>query len=92
MMRSRIDREGFVRIGEDFRRGEVVVIRDGPFRNIQAVFERYMNDRERVMVLLNSLNYQAQVEVERSQLMRPDTVSCGASPIEHGLSRGLLNR
>ena len=70
MVQSRVDREGFVKIGEDFKPGEVVIVRDGPFRDIHAVFERDMNDRERVIILLDALNYQAHVEIERSHLMR----------------------
>ena len=70
MLQSRVDQEGFVKIGEDFKPGELVIVRDGPFRDIHAVFERDMNDRERVIILLDALNYRAHIEIERSHLIR----------------------
>src|SRR5207244_4462012 len=37
-IRSRIDNNGFVRIGEELKPGDEVVIKDGPFQNFSGIF------------------------------------------------------
>jgi len=48
--------------------GDLVEIVDGPLRGLQAVVVQEMSDRDRVAVLLSTLQYQARVVVSRSQL------------------------
>jgi len=45
-----------------FHRGDRVTIVGGPFKGLEAVFERY-NGEERVILLMNVLNEQAKVTV-----------------------------
>src|ERR1700758_2901876 len=44
---------------EPFRHGEPVRILTGPFRGLDAVFERYLSGAERVAILLNGLDGQS---------------------------------
>lgn len=51
-----------------FRPGDVVEIQTGPMRGLQGVFEREMSDRDRVIILLDTLAQGARVQVGRDQL------------------------
>lgn len=51
-----------------FKQGDRVEIQDGPLRGLQGVFEREMSDKDRVVVLLETLAKGARVEVTRDQL------------------------
>lgn len=52
-----------------FRAGDMVDIIDGPFKNLQAVFERHKGE-ERAIVLLNMLHKPQRLEVPVAQLRR----------------------
>lgn len=54
----------------ELRPGEMIEIRSGPLRGLQGIFERAMSDRERVIVLLNSIAKGARVEVAREEIER----------------------
>ena len=47
-----------------FSPGQTVTIQEGPLRGLEAVFEREMSDRQRAILLLQALSYQARVVVE----------------------------
>ena len=66
MIRSRIGSDGFVRAHEELKAGDAVVIKDGRFQNLYGVFEREMEDADRVSILLNAVSFQAHVVVDRS--------------------------
>ena len=46
-------------------RGDEVRIKDGSLKGINGIFDRTMKDKNRVMILLTAINYQASVVVER---------------------------
>lgn len=52
-----------------FRAGETVEITDGPFKNLQAVFERHKGE-ERAIVLLNMLHKLQRLEIPVARLRR----------------------
>lgn len=66
MIRERMDGEGIVRIGPKI--GDEVEIMEGPLRGLRGVLEAEVGDRERVIVLLQAIAYQARVMIERSAL------------------------
>jgi transcriptional antiterminator RfaH len=45
-----------------FLKGDAVRIHDGPFRDFQGVFEREMKGPERVLILLNTINYHLEID------------------------------
>ena len=56
----------------ELRPGEVVEIRAGPLMGLQGIFERAMPDRDRVVILLQTLAKGAHVQVSREELERVD--------------------
>ena len=66
VIRSRIGKDGFVKTSEDFKAGDAVVIKEGRFQNFCGVFEREMEDADRVSILLNTVSFQTHVVVERT--------------------------
>lgn len=44
--------------------GQTVRIQQGPLQGLEAIFEQELTDRERAVVLLRTLSYQARVVVE----------------------------
>jgi hypothetical protein len=69
-LQARTNSDGLVRLGEDLKPGDKVVMNNGMLDNFVGIFEREMNDSERVMILLETINYQGHVIVERSSLRR----------------------
>ena len=70
VIRSRMAPDGFVRICNDLKPSDVVVIEDGPLKDFTGIFEREMKDYDRVLVLLNMIKYQARVQVDRDFLCK----------------------
>jgi transcription antitermination factor NusG len=66
MIRERMDTEGIVWIGPKV--GDEVEIVEGPLRGLRGVLEAEVGDRERVIVLLQAIAYQARVMIERRAL------------------------
>ncbi len=65
LIQSKIDDDGFVTLDEPFRRGDKVRIKGGSLKGINGIFDRTMKDKNRVMIFLTAINYQARVVVER---------------------------
>lgn len=62
--------DGFVTLPQSaFTRGQVVRIKEGPLRGLEAIFECEMDDHERVVILLRALSYQARVIMDLEQLV-----------------------
>ncbi len=53
-----------------FRKGEKVFIKEGPFKGLGGIFERELEGDERVMILLEGINYYAQMVID-SDLITP---------------------
>lgn len=70
LIRSRVDRDGFVKNLDELKAGDEVRISDGRFQNLCGVFEREMPDSDRVSVLLNAVSFQAHVVVDRGLLSK----------------------
>ena len=52
-------------------RGQVVHIKGGPFAGLEAVFMREMTDRNRVILLLNTLGFHAKLTLNIDQVSPP---------------------
>lgn len=57
MIMSRRGEDGFIRLGNEIKPGDDVIVRDGPFGGFEGVFERRMKDTERVMIMLKTVTY-----------------------------------
>jgi len=72
LIKSRQGEDNLVRIGEDFRAGDKVVINEGPLKDLMGVFEGSVKERDRVSVLLSTVNYQGRVVLERAAVKKVD--------------------
>ena len=70
-LRKRIGEDGCVRVDRrTFTPGDLVVVREGPLKGWMGVFERDLSDRERVQILLHTLEYQGRVCIDKLCLER----------------------
>ncbi len=68
LIRSRIGPDGFVNTLEELENleaGDQVIIKDGRFKGFCGVFDRDIQDSERVRILLDTVSFQAHVVVDR---------------------------
>jgi transcription antitermination factor NusG len=70
MIRSNIREDGFVRIDEEIMPGDRVVVKDGPLKNFAGIFEREMKDTDRIRILLETVSYQAHIEIEKDMVKK----------------------
>jgi len=70
VIRGRIDQNGFVKLNNDLKPGDRVVISAGPLKNLIGVFEREVKGSERIMILLTAIGYQGHLEVDRNLIKR----------------------
>jgi transcriptional antiterminator RfaH len=70
LIKSRVGEDGFVQFDEELKRGDKVVIRDGPLTNLVGVFESDLEDGDRVLMLLTAISYQGHVTIERELLKK----------------------
>jgi len=76
IIRSQMGKDGAVRIADDLKPGDRVMVKDGPLKNFTGMFEREMNDSERVMVLLDLVSYQTHIEINKVMLKKVQGSDC----------------
>ncbi|HEY6186973.1 MAG TPA: transcription termination/antitermination NusG family protein [Pyrinomonadaceae bacterium] len=64
--------DGFVKMSDELKSGDCVLVRDGLWKGFTGVFERHMQCAERVMVLLNTVSYQSHIVLERGSICKAD--------------------
>ncbi len=69
-IRNRLDIENRVRYPSPFKMGQKVVITDGPFKDIEAIFDGRLTGAGRVRVLISLLGKQWHVQVKVTSLSR----------------------
>jgi transcriptional antiterminator RfaH len=68
-VRSRMGKEGYVQIEpRPLCRGDRVVVEDGPLQGLIGTLEQAMDDRARVVILLEAIEYQARLLIEKRYL------------------------
>jgi transcriptional antiterminator RfaH len=70
LIKSRVSQDGFIQFNEDLKRGDKVVIRDGPLANLVGIFERDVEEGDRVQMLLTAISYQGHVTIDRQLLKK----------------------
>ncbi len=53
---------------KSFRQGERILVTDGPFKGVSGIFERELDGKERVAILLEGISYAAKIEIDRDLL------------------------
>lgn len=68
-VRSEMDEDGYVRItARPLRRGDRVMVQDGPLQGLIGTLDQEMDDRQRVIILLEAIEYQARILIEKRYL------------------------
>lgn len=70
LIKSRVGEDGFVQLNEELKRGDKVVISAGPLVTLEGIFERDLEDGDRVLLLLTAISYQGHVTIERELLKK----------------------
>lgn len=70
IIRMRMGSDGFIKLTEDLKPGDEVLIIQGPFRSLTALFEREVKGADRVVILLDAVKYQAHIEISRGLLRK----------------------
>ena len=64
LIRSRVDNDGCFIRKENFKCGDKVTFTNGVFKNLTGIFEREVQAKNRVILLLATLGYQGRIEVD----------------------------
>ena len=70
LLRSRMEADGCIRVGERLYPGDQVYIKSGPFAAMLGVVERNLSAKERVLVLLSTISASVRVELPREAVQR----------------------
>lgn len=69
-IRSRLGEDGYVRItAEPLRVGDRVRVSGGPLEGLVGIYERELSDSRRVTILLQAIEYQARLTIEKQYLV-----------------------
>lgn len=69
-IKGQMDERGLVRVGRRLKPKDRVRIKSGPFKDLLALFERELDDKGRVEILLQVLGFQARLQLDESVLER----------------------
>lgn len=69
-LRTRVDKDGFLKLEDDLAVGDEIVIKEGPMKDLIGIFERELKPTQRVMILLRAISYQGHVTLHRSAVAR----------------------
>jgi transcriptional antiterminator RfaH len=70
-IRRRLGEENSLSPAERFKQGERVIVTSGPFRDIEAIFDRALTPHGRCQVLLQILGRITRVQVDANNLAKP---------------------
>jgi transcriptional antiterminator RfaH len=68
-VRSGMDEDGYLHMTpRPLRRGDRVMVQDGPLQGLIGTLDQEMDDRQRVIILLEAIEYQARILIEKRYL------------------------
>ena len=70
IIKAYMHEDGYVRIRQDLKFGDTVIVKDGPLKNFSGIFERETKAVERVSILLTTAGYQGRLVVDRSSVVK----------------------
>lgn len=65
LLKENVEQDGYIRFKSDLKKGDKVVVKEGPLKDFSGIFEREMPASERVSILLSTANYQGHLVVDR---------------------------
>jgi transcriptional antiterminator RfaH len=69
-IQSHIGDDGFVKLGEELKSGDAVIINDGPLRGVGGIFQKEIKDSDRVVILLAAVNYQGSIVIDKEYVRK----------------------
>jgi transcriptional antiterminator RfaH len=63
-IRSRLEDGVAILEKKQFKKGEKILVKDGPFKGISGIFEKELEGKDRVMILLDSVKFSVSVEID----------------------------
>lgn len=70
LIRLQMGEDGYVRLGEQFKSGDKIVVKDGSLANFAGIFERELKGSDRVSILLTTVSYEVRVVLKREQIKK----------------------
>lgn len=67
LIREQVE-DGFVCMLDELKPGDQVRVNSGPLQSVIGVFERKLKDKDRVKILLNAMNYQGHLMIDREMV------------------------
>ncbi len=65
------EKDGYIRLGlDDATDGDIVEIIEGPLKGLRGIFKQRLSGKERVVILLNAIEYQAKVVIDKVSLRK----------------------
>jgi transcriptional antiterminator RfaH len=69
-IKSRLDENGFIKMNDDLSPGDEVTIKSGAFAGLNGIFDREIDGKDRAMIFLDAIKYQATVTIERALIQK----------------------
>lgn len=92
IIQLRMNEEGLVRVGEELKYGDPVIIEYGPFKSLIGIFEREVGEAERVRILLTTISYQAHITVDKHSVTKAPPIAGGTAGIAQLNSKNYSQR
>jgi transcriptional antiterminator RfaH len=70
LIKSRIGEDGFVRFNDELTMGDRVIIINGPLASLEGIFERTLNDKKRISILLSAVSLGGRLIIERDYVKK----------------------
>lgn len=70
LLKLNVDEDGFILLGEGVKLGDKVEVDSGILKSLTGIFEREITGSNRVMILLEPVNFQCHIAVERELIRR----------------------
>jgi transcriptional antiterminator RfaH len=70
LMRSRVGKDGNVRLADEFKPGDHVQVKESSLGGFEGIFERQVKESDRVMILLKTVSYQAHLNIDSSMVRK----------------------
>lgn len=70
LIKARVAEDGFIRTDEELEIGDRVKINSGPFESLVGMFKRRTRNKERIRILLDTMNYQSHLLIDRKMVVK----------------------
>ena|SRR2546423_1808407 len=70
LIQQRVSKDSFVKLAGELVPGDQVVIKEGPLKDFTGVFLQELKESQRVVILLNTVSYQARALVDKEILKK----------------------